>query len=255
MSFPQPASVVPDPVALGAPATPAFSAGSVISRSFSVWLGNFVPFSLVTLAAYLPSLALAAFAPPEPGQGWNLADTVLSGLSGLVTTGALTSGVLESLRGRRARVGSLFATGFRRMGSVFLVSLGIGLRLLFGAFLFVVPAIVWYCALYVAIPAVVVETELGVEALDRSRQLTKGHRWAVFAVVAVTLVVGTVVAALAGLLATLLEAVPHPIPSLVATICYVLVSALDACAAAVVYHDLRAAKEGVGTADLVKVFE
>jgi hypothetical protein len=51
------------------------------------------------------------------------------------------------------------------------------------------------------------------------------------------------------------SALPHPIPALVSTAIVTLASPLGACAAAVAYHDLRVAKEGVDTAALVKVFE
>lgn len=256
MPFPQPdpsalATAAATPAAL--PATPAFSAGSVVGRSFSVWFGNFVPFSIVTLVVYLPIFVLAAVAPPEPEPGWNLADTLLSALANLVVTGALTHGVLESLRGGRAGLGALLSTGFRKMGWVFVVSLRVGLWVLLGAILLVVPAVVFYCGLYVAIPAVVVEDN-GSDALARSRELTKDHRWAIFAVVAVVFVVTSVVVGLGGSL-VVLPGLPHPIPAILGTAVIALTSALGACASAVAYHDLRVAKEGVGTADLVKVFE
>jgi hypothetical protein len=41
----------------------------------------------------------------------------------------------------------------------------------------------------------------------------------------------------------------------IATAIVALASTLGACASAVAYHDLRLAKEGVSTAELVKVFE
>ncbi len=239
------------------PGAPAFSAGSVIGKSFSVWLANFVPFSIVTLAVYVPVLVLAALMPPEGGQGWDVADTVLSGISGLVVTGALTYGVLESLRGGRASAGALFGTGFRKVGWVFAVSFRIGLWMILGTLLLVVPAIIWYCALFVAVPAVVVEANLesSADALQRSRDLTKGSRWGILAVALVVFAVTAAAVVVAGLFAALAQGLPRPIPVLIATAIIALVSSLGACASAVAYHDLRLAKEGASTADLVKVFE
>jgi type III secretory pathway component EscS len=250
---PQPAAPLPTvPVA-----APAFSAGSVISRSFSVWFANFVPFSIVTLVVYVPVLVLAAMMPEEGGPAWNLGDRVLSGLAQLVVTGALTYGVLESLRGGRASVGALFRTGFGKMGWVFAVSFRVGLWLILGTLLLVVPGVMWYCALFVAIPVVVVERHLdsSADALQRSRDLTKGSRRAIFVVVLVSWIVTFVVAAAAGLVAAFAQALPQPVPIVFATALIALVSTFGACAAAVAYHDLRIAKEGAATEDLVKVFE
>lgn len=253
---PEVTAPLPAPARTAVPAAPPFSAGGVIGRSLGVWFRNFLPFSIVTLVVHAPVFVLAAIAPPEAGSGWRLADQLLTGLAGLVATGALAYGVLESLRGGRAGLGTLFAVGFRKLGWVFLTSLGVGLWVLLGTILLVVPGIVWYCALYVAVPAVVVEPGIGASgALARSRELTKGRRWAVLAVVLVVFVVSIATGMLAGGLAATASGLPHPIPALVVTALTALVSSAGACAAAVAYHDLRVAKEGVATADLVKIFE
>lgn len=252
MRYPETTAPITAPTPVAAP---AFSAGSVIGRSFSIWFRNFVPFSIVTLVVHVPVLVLAGLAPLEGGPGWNVADRLLSGLASLVVTGALTYGVIASLRGGRAGLGTLFSAGFGKMGSVFAASFRMGLWLLLGTVLLVVPAIVWYCGLYVAVPVAVVEDVDSSDALERSRTLTKGHRWAIFAVVAVVFVVTILLASASGALVVLLEAVPHPIPVLLAATIIALVTAFGACAAAVAYHDLRVAKEGVTTEQLAKVFE
>ncbi len=235
---------------------PELSAGSVIGRSFSVWFRNFVPFSIVTIVVYLPVIALAALTPLEERPAWSAADRILSGLANLVVSGALTYGVLRALRGQPVGAGTLLGTGFKKIASVFGASFRVGLYLILGTLLFVVPAIIWYCGLYVAIPAAVVEDPGSADALKRSRELTKGHRWSIFAVVLVVLLVTVLVAALAGVAVALLAPiVPAPIPTVLAAGILALVSALGACASAVAYNDLRLAKEGVATEDLVKVFE
>ena len=195
--------------------------------------------------------------PAEQGPGWQLGSAVLSFLAQLVVIGALTYGVLESLRGGRPPVGALFGTGFRKMGWVFATSFRVGLWMLLGFVLLVVPAFMWYSALFVAVPAVVAEPNLpsSADALERSRALTKGSRWGIFAVVLVAFAVGFASSAIAAVLGALAGALPHPIPVLLATVLTALASSYSACAAAVAYHDLRVAKEGVATADLVKVFE
>ena len=110
-----------------APPGRAFSAGAVIGRSFSVWFGNFVPFSIVTLLVSVPVFAIVALAPADSGSGLDALARVVSALANLVVTGALTYGVLQGLRGEAVPLGGLLRTGFAKLGSVLLVSIGFGL--------------------------------------------------------------------------------------------------------------------------------
>ncbi len=247
---------VPPPSSAPPPAARRFSAGDVIGRSFSVWFRNFVPFSIVALAVNVPVFALTALAPAGEGSALELLDRIVSSLAGLVVTGALTYGVLQALRGTPVPVGALFGKGFAKLGSVLLVSIGFGLAVFVGLVLLVIPGLVALAALYVAVPAVVVEPVGPGEALGRSRALTKGSRWGVFVVALVVGLVTVVAVAVAtNVILYGASALPHPIAPLVSTVILVLASPLSACATAVAYHDLRVAKEGVDTEALVKVFE
>ena len=73
------AASAPPPVPAVSMTAPVFSAGSVIGKSFSVWFANFVPFSIVTLAVYVPVFVLAALAPVDGGPGWNGMDRLFAG--------------------------------------------------------------------------------------------------------------------------------------------------------------------------------
>jgi len=250
-------SVIPaPPLVLYAPTAPPFSAGRVIGRSFATWFANFVPFSAIAITLYLPDIVLSVLVPEPRGPGWDLLDLLLSSLARLVVTGALTLGVLKSLRGERAPVGALFGTGFRTMGSVFAVSFRVGLWLLLGTVLLVVPALLWYCVLFVAVPAAVVEPNLGssADALERSRVLTRGNRWGILAILLVDLVVTVAVVVATSAFAALASVVPRSILIAASSTVIVLVSSFSACTAAVAYNDLRVSKEGVSTADLVRIF-
>jgi hypothetical protein len=267
MPFPASGSGAPAPSTPSPPSAPSlpsvpkvappFSSGGVIGRAFSVWFRNLPAFAAVTLAVHLPVLVLAALAPVNPAPAWAFADRVVSGLAGLVVTGALTYGVLQSLDGRRVGFADLFRTGFRKMGWVFLVSFAVGLWVMLGTLLLVVPGIVWYCGLYTAVPAVVVEEDLGVSgALSRSRELTKGNRYEIFAVALVTVVATIGGAVIAGVVVGFVGSfLPQPVAAVLLAAVIAVVSSIAACASAVAYHDLRVAKEGVSTAELAKVFE
>lgn len=84
------------------------------------------------------------------------------------------------------RAGSALAASF---GATFLSSLLIGL----GAFLCVIPGIILTCCYALVIPAVVIEDAGPIEALKRSRHVTKGSRWAVLWTLVVTGVILSIV--------------------------------------------------------------
>jgi hypothetical protein len=242
-------------------AVPPFTLGAVVGRTFSTWGRNLLPFAVVSFVVHVPSLlATIAIGPLRPSSGLaNLSlpfwlNTLFASLLSIISTGALTHGVLEHLRGRRATVGQMFRVGLARLGPVLLVALATGILILLSLSCFVFPAAVVGCMLFVAVPAAVVEPGIGVAgALGRSRQLTSGHRWAIFLlgilVYLTTLVFGTPMALLG-----LTNVLPHPLTALATQLLAALASPLWSVAGAVAYHDLRVAKEGVATEDLVAVF-
>src|SRR5262249_53141966 len=129
----------------------------------------------------------------------------------------------------------------------------IGVALGVGALLFIVPALVILTMCYVAIPACIVE-RLGVFAsMGRSSVLTKGHRWAIFGTWLLLLIAGAITAAV-------LDAVLGLIGSAglvkVGSLAWSgFLTAFGTVFAVVVYHDLRVAKEGIDTRQIVSVFE
>jgi hypothetical protein len=252
----------PAPPPLGVPPVqggPAISVGRVFGRAFSVWIANFVPFTVVTVIVHLPVFLVAGLVPAAltPGTAWYGLTQLLSYLAYLLVTGALTSGVLGSLQGQPARVGALLDRGVGRIGVVFASSFRMGLWLVLGFILLIVPGVIWYCALFVAVPAAVVEPALGssAAALARSRTLTAGSRWQIFGVVVLVGLVMLVGMFVAGFLAVLATGLPLSTRGLIGMVVMTLITPLGACAPAVAYHDLRVAKEGVSTADLARVFE
>jgi hypothetical protein len=114
-----------------------------------------------------------------------------------------------------------------------------------------------YCTFFVSVQVAIVEGGNPARAMARSARLTEGVRWKVFAVLLVF--AGGSVLRFVLMRATsfdepvtLAEArrgilVTHGVD--------VFFTALMAVASAVVYHDLRTSKEGVGVEELVRVFE
>jgi hypothetical protein len=182
-----------------------------------------------------------------------------------LTMAAITQGAVQSLRGERARLGAMLAVGFRGYFRVLLMGLLVGLAMIPATLLLVFPAIVLGVGWSAAVPAAVAEGASPIRALGRSWDLTRGHRWRVFAVF---LVVGLATALVAGLfqgtsMAIVLAtrgpagmagpgiAVPMAIYQLVAG----ALGTVTMVTCAVAYHGLRGAKEGGDPVLLAQVFE
>ena len=274
----QPALGSPPASSTAAPSTGpdhAFGVGRVIARTFSAWWHHVLAFSLITLVAYLPLILLSllggmpvpgvtapsaasfdpAAAPPTLPQGFWLAYSATM-LLFLVEVGAITHGVINYLAGKPVSVGAMIATGVRRLVPLIVVGILCYLLVVVGFVLLVVPGVILGCALAVAIPAVVVERPGVLGAIRRSFALTKGKRFAIFVAFLVFLMVLMGVTMVGGFLLPQLTASFSPmLGTWLGLAVNVAFGTLLWVAPGVVYHDLRVAKDGVSTAQLVAVFE
>lgn len=179
----------------------------------------------------------------------------------LVSQAAMVMLVFARLRGDVASAWESLRVGLSRLlpllGLTLLVSLGTSL----GMLLCFVPGVIVYTCTFVAVPALLVEETAVSDAWQRSFDLTRGYRWEVFGVVFVLFVIGFVVGALSVFLWPAMFEDPGNVSgalratSVSVTVLSNLVSTvLAAVAAAVVYHDLRLTKEGLGEEELLAVF-
>lgn len=170
---------------------------------------------------------------------------------GVAVFGGITYGVFRWLAGERAGVGDMLGQGFRRIVGLFLTFLLAGLATAGGWLLFVVPGVMIATAASVALPAVMVERLGPMQALKRSFDLTRGHRWSLFAAFLAIFGINLAVS-LAG---NLLQLAIPIVGVLVSLAFSVVFGTIPYVVPAVAHHDLRLLKEGVDTSQLVKVFE
>jgi len=267
-----------------------FSVGAVIGKCFSIWarkLGTLLWIMVIVFSPLIAYNAVQVVGEPFPTDlvdpeadepefradvAWRIfGEFVGSTLLGFVAQAAVIYAVLQELRGERVSVGESLRVGMARILPVVGVALAAGLCIGLvpgfalgvpfglGAYLLLVPlvplSLAWYayfsCTLWVAVPAVVVERTGVFGALVRSAKLTHGHKWRVLGILAILFAVQMGVGTVAGIAA--LASVKAGLVLQLAVA--LLIGALTATAAAVGYHDLRRAKEGVGVEDLLAVFE
>ena len=162
-----------------------------------------------------------------------------------VLTAAITKAAADDIVGRTPTLGESYAFGFRRFFSVLWISILVGLIVVGGLILLIIPGIIFAVKLTTAIPALVVEGKRGSEAIGRSWNLTKGAFWHVLGAVVVagllTGVISSIISGpfnqwfMAGLFSGIAMAITMPFSTLVIVL---------------LYTDLRVKKENLDVATL-----
>ena len=234
----------------------SFSIGGVLGAGISIYFRNFPLFLILIVIAYVPYFLYGAWAPLDvrslTGQ---FADLGVGLVCGALMQGALTYGVVTSLRGSSDE--NLWSIGKRSLSvlpRVALLSVVVVILVFLGAVLLIVPGIIVGMILYVAVPASVMEGGGIGKSLARSAELTKGNRGKLF-LIALILSVPMQVAAFV-LVLTLGPNVGPLFTTILSTvILQILLGGVLATCTAVAYHDLRILNEGVDTDTIAASFD
>jgi hypothetical protein len=275
---------------------PEFRIGQVLGRAWTVFTKNFVILLAIGIIASLPNVLLgdgtSAQASMRPEDVWKTALALLLWFA-LNTVGqaAIVYVAFQSLRRQPIHIGEAVQNVLARFWPIIGVILCYIAALLafavvgWGAILLVIMAggtssasfiiafligfalIVLGCMLAirwsVALPVCVVERFGPIVSLGRSRDLTKGHRWAILAINLLIFVVLILVVIVFGGLAALALMPAGAMPGSAGFAALQIGSLLwNAVWIAyynsvlvMIYHDLRVAKDGVGTDDIAAVFD
>lgn len=262
-----------------------FEIGRVISRTFGAMGRNLVPFLL--LAAILGGLPNFLFtwaqlqitgadlsATPVAPQVWALwiGGMVVVVAASLVLQGAIVHATLADFNGRRADLGEALGAGLRHGFPLLLLGVLTGLGLMVGFVLLIVPAIILAVVWSVAVPAKIAEGAGALQALSRSRDLTRGRRWPIFGLFLIYVVLMWILQVVVmGIGLAVASALGGPLDvtsdggagfvgvfqksTLITSPISVALSALiSASGMAALYQELRASREGVGADALAEVF-
>jgi MFS family permease len=247
-------------ISLSAPfAEGDFRVGRILNRTSSVLSRNFLPFFIVTAIANLPGPLIVKISTDRAvdaalqNVGIVMLALVLTVMLNGLCQAIVLYGAFQDMRGRRVNLVESLQVGLHRFFSVivllFVSYFVIGLAFL----LLLVPGFVLLSMWFVATPICVVETLGPIRSLRRSSQLTKGHRWAIFGLILLVAVLGSIVVSI---IDYGLEAAAGPMLSLIGgAILNGVWGAFNAIAVVVTYHDLRVAKEGTSIEQIAAVFD
>lgn len=252
-------------------AIPPKDLGEILSQAFNVYKANAPKLVVIVAIVVVPltfvsTLITQVVLDPGTDRIVVLGETVdvpaARGLFDALFVGALALAIsvviwalLEAAIVRAAAQATLgdpidveasYRWGFRRIGSVILVALLVGLAVLGGLILLVIPGLIFAVMLSVAIPALIVEDRRGTDAMGRSWNLVRGHFWHVVGVIVVAGLIAGIVSGIIGALggdAWFLRWVFTSIGTIVT-------APFTALVAVLLYVDLRARSEALSAATL-----
>jgi len=240
--------------------------GRVIQDLFGVLGRNFVTFLVLALILVgLPGLLAGYVQMNLLGQG-HLVDWRASLMSfvpllgGLILQGTIIYGAVTDMNGKRAALGDCLSIGLRSFLPLLAIGILLGLAVVLGCILFIVPGLMIAMAWCVAVPSYVIEQPPLLESFGRSAELTRGNRWRIFALFIVYFVAFIIIEAVFGIFGTASRlAAGGGIPLMQAIVLTPLISVasamIGATGAAVLYVELRRIRDGVGPAGLAAVFD
>ena len=254
--------------AMGALSAPQFTIGKVIGTSFAVLTRNIVPFAIIAAILSIPYIIVErvyAVDPTQlqamirqgqlpPGFGSYIAlYLIVTVVTSSLTSAALVYGTFQDLRGQKATIGDSLTRGFSALVPVLLAAIAYTILYMIGFILLIIPSIIVVVALWVYVPAIIVE-RMGVgDAFRRSRELTKGSRWTIFGLLIVIAIGAWLVSWVVGLVFGF--ALGSSGVEWAGVVARILISAFGAVSVAVGYYYLRADKEGVAIGDIATVFD
>jgi uncharacterized membrane protein len=188
------------------------SIGRVFARAFGTIGSNPVAtLGIAFLLGAMPSLLVTYVARnmepqaymtlgPAGAAGTGVFSALFAILLAMITQGALVRATVAFSEGRKSSLGESAMAGLRVALPLFLLGLLSAVGMALGLILLIVPGVLLYLIWSVAAPALVEERLGPIEALGRSRRLTKGARWTVFGMTLVVLIAYAMFSALVGAL-------------------------------------------------------
>lgn len=230
-----------------------------LRRIFEVYFPNIGPFVFMTAIAMSPVIAYSLFRAIAGEFAGDETTQIFVDLGALLVSGLLCTplatamvvyGVFQQMRGRHATFGDALTVGFSSLFPVLGVAILQGLAVGFGWALCIIPGVILAVMFFVAVPAAVEERPGVIKALERSTKLTEGFRWHVFGVFATLTVIEWISSQVGSALFGQTQA--H---LLISTSISLFTVALRATAAAVVYYQLRSAKESIDIDQIATIFD
>jgi uncharacterized membrane protein len=241
--------------------------GEILSEAFRIYKENAAKLLLIVAVIVVPLSFISAAGVRLLGEpklhrvgttieysrsfGVTVAALLIGAAIGVITwailQAAMLRGAAQATIGDPVDVEASYRWGLRRFGSVLLLAILVGIVVVLGFILLIIPGIIFLVFLSVSEPALIVENRRGTEAMSRSWNLVRGHFWH-------ALVVILVAAIITGVVQGILTAIGGDnwfVRWIFTAIAQIITAPFTALVTVLLYLDLRARKEAL-TADRLR---
>lgn len=236
--------------------------GEVLDQAFGLFRRAFIPLLIVSVVCSgvpaLLSIGVQAQGGVMKSPVMYVVALILAVIGSAIASGASTFIVSEQYLGQELEAGEALHRAWGRAWEIFLTSMGVGLMVFLGLILFIVPGVIAFAGLSLAVTAVAIEGISPDKARGRSWELTKGYRWRmlglvlIYGIIAWITVVATAV--VAGIIFAIFrigagESGPEVIGQVavvgtaLSSLLMLAINPLLYCILIVAYYDLRVRKE------------
>ncbi|WP_428648945.1 hypothetical protein [Roseibium sp.] len=249
----------------------ALGVGSLISESFSILFGKFIPVIIIgfvpTLIGFLISGALNGFdvALGLQTQDFSGPGSVISSILAIVinmvvyaiTTALLVQLAYDAKLSRPVEIGRYIGPALSSIVPLAIVTIIVTILVAIGFMLLVVPGLWVYAVFAVIAPAIVIE-RAGFGAMGRSAALTKEYRWPIVGALILAIILAMIINVIALFIVGLIATV-GTVGMIIAVLLFAAISTLGAgyisILVALIYARLREIKEGVSVDQIAAVFD
>lgn len=248
-----------------------FDIGRVFELTFGAIGANGLPLLLISLLFVgLPQAAMvwAQTYFYEGGDNLFTGPAAIVWLGGLVIgmicnvlmQGVVTHTVVADLQGRKPTLGESLGVALRSFWVLLGIGIVGGLAMMLGLILLIVPGILIFLIWMVAGPVAIAERAGVGRALDRSRTLTRDHRWWLLLLAVIYFAVSWVLSLLAGMAGVAAggfntESALNLVTLIVGPAIQALSTLIWAAMVAAAYVELRSVKEGGGKENIAAIFD
>ena len=244
--------------------------GQILDRTFRLYRQNFVRFLAIVSVVRVPVALILTIIlmlmlggtvlEGEAGRSALAGAAAVTGLVGMflnlvaltLCQGALFKSVSESYLGNEVTVGQAYGFALPKLGRMIWASLVVGVVVVIGMVLLVVPGVIFALMFALVIPVIIVENLKTGKAMKRSRTLVSGNMGRVFVLGFLIFIIAFVVGLASGYVGRWAAAALAPssfwgtqlITQMSSLVGNILVAPIGAAAYVLLYYDLRIRKEG-----------
>lgn len=220
------------------------SVGEILDGAVTLYRMSFTILVSIAIVCLGIPTALRVFV-ALAGQPFGLLEflsLLLWSFGSLISSAATLWVISETYLGRQAAVGEALRFAFGKIVPLFLAGLAVGIIIMFGLILLIVPGIMAACGYAVVSQAIVLEGVGPDMALKRSWQLTSGFKWKVFGLGCVAFLLLFLPAMMFSFMAGTLPG-GDDTASVIGDFVSLIITPLFTCAITLLYYDLRVRKE------------